>query len=87
MAKSIPDHPRFRSQGFYKPRRLMVQVQEVPKALNSLPRSAWPYELVVAVQSAGPVASVSGSVVRIQAVEMSLTKLLESIGITVDPWP
>jgi hypothetical protein len=62
-----------------------IPVDSVPRVLNGLPDSAWPYGLVVAVQDIGLVSP--GDPPRIEANRKRLLMLLKKLGIAVDLWP
>jgi len=63
-----------------------ITVESVPGVLVSLPDSAWPYGLVVAVQDIG-ILSGKTDLVRIDANRTKLLNLLKKLGIAVDRWP
>jgi hypothetical protein len=63
-----------------------ITVESVPGVLGSLPDSAWPYGLVVAVQDVG-ILSGKTDLVRIEANRTKLLNLLKKLGIAVDRWP
>jgi hypothetical protein len=63
-----------------------ITVESVPGVLGSLPDSAWPYSLVVAVQDIG-ILSGKAELVRIAATRTKLLNLLRKLGIAVDRWP
>jgi hypothetical protein len=68
------------------PRGRFVPVESVPRILEKLPDSQWPYGLVVAVQDTG-ILSGKADVTRIEATGAKLLHLLEQLGITADRWP
>ncbi|HEV2322516.1 MAG TPA: carboxypeptidase-like regulatory domain-containing protein [Terracidiphilus sp.] len=59
-----------------------IPVDAVPAALESLPNSAWPYGLVVAIQAMNPAASESERS-RIEAIRGKLESRLGELGVTV----
>lgn len=63
-----------------------ITVESVPGILESLPNSAWPYGLVVAVQDYG-IVSGKTDLARIEASRTKLLNLLKELGIAVDRWP
>jgi len=63
-----------------------IDADSVPKMLEQVPDSAWPYGLIVVVSDAGIVSSPKDSP-RIQANRSRLLKVLKAHGIAVDPWP
>lgn len=63
-----------------------IPVQSVPRALERLPDSAWPYGLVVAVQDIG-ILSEKADPARIEVKRTKLLNLLNALGIAVDRWP
>jgi hypothetical protein len=63
-----------------------IPVQSVPKKLEELPDSAWPFGLIVMVSDACILASPNDTP-RIQANRSRLLKVLKEHGIAVDPWP
>ena len=63
-----------------------VAVELVPAVLEKLPDAAWPYGLIVAVQDVGIVGGITDTP-RINANRTKLLKLLQELGVAVDPWP
>lgn len=63
-----------------------IAVESLAAALESLPDSAWPYGLVVAIQGNGIVAGESDRA-RIDANQTLLLGLLNDLGVVVDAWP
>ena len=63
-----------------------IAVESVPAVLEKLPDAAWPYGLIVAVQDVGIVGSIADTP-RINANRAKLLKLLQELGVAVDPWP
>jgi hypothetical protein len=62
-----------------------VPVNSIPRMSEALPKSAWPYGLVVAVQEIG--IRRFGDSKQIQMNREKLLVLLKGLGIMVDPWP
>ena len=62
-----------------------VAVESIGAALERLPRSAWPYGLVVAVQDVSVQAP--GDAPRIRANREKLLRILKQLGVAVDLWP
>ena len=62
-----------------------VAIESIGAALERLPRSAWPYGLVVAVQDVSVQAT--GDAPRIRANREKLLQILKQLGVAVDFWP
>ena len=62
-----------------------IAVASIRGELESLPDSAWPYGLVVAVQENGIISD--GDQSKIEANRRELVRLLKKLGVTVDLWP
>lgn len=62
-----------------------IATESVAGVLETLPDSAWPYGLVVAVQDNGIVSQEDAA--RIQANRIKLVELLGKEGVSVDFWP
>ena len=62
-----------------------VAVESIAAVLAGLPRSAWPYGLVVAVQDVSVQAP--GDAPRIRANREKLLRILKQLGVAVDLWP
>jgi hypothetical protein len=65
----------------------IVSVEQLMKLLEDLPRSAWPYGLVVAVQRQSVCCRYSDGEARIQANQAELVSRLKRAGIVVSLWP
>jgi len=68
------------------PRGRFIPVESVPRVLEKLADSRWPYGLVAAVQDTG-ILSGKADATRIEANRAKLLHLLEQLGITPDRWP
>lgn len=64
-----------------------ISLDSVVKALESLPDSAWPYGLVVAVSENGIVSPATTGDPQTEASQLGLIRLLKQQGIAVDLWP
>jgi hypothetical protein len=62
----------------------LVAVGSVPAILEALPKSAWPYGLIVAVEEPG-LRGVGDAAINANA--KKLYRLLRSIGVAVFEWP
>jgi len=65
----------------------MVSLDEVMKFLDDLPKSNWPYGLVVAVQQQSVCCQYSDGDARIRANRGELVSRLKRVGIVVSLWP
>ena len=65
----------------------IVSVEEVMRFLEDLPKSDWPYGLVVAVQQQSVCCRYSDGEARIRANLMDLVSRLKRAGIVVSLWP
>lgn len=65
----------------------IVSVEEVMRFLEDLPKSAWPYGLVVAVQRQSVCCRYSDGEARIRANQAELVSRLKRGGIVVSMWP
>jgi hypothetical protein len=63
-----------------------IAVESVPRVLERLPDSAWPYGLVVAVQDIG-IVSGRADLANIETNRTKLLDLLKGLGVAVDRWP
>lgn len=62
-----------------------IAIESIGAALERLPRSAWPYSLVVAIQDVSIQAN--GDAPRIRANRKKLLRVLKQLGVAVDLWP
>ena len=62
-----------------------IAVERIPAILGELPRSAWPYGLIVAIQENGVRAATDTP--RINANRDKLLRLLKDMGVGVSLWP
>ena len=65
----------------------VVSVAEVMRFLEDLPKSAWPYGLVVAVQEGSVCCRYPGGEERMRANQVDLMRRLKRAGIAVSRWP
>ena len=65
----------------------VVSVAEVMRFLEDLPKSAWPYGLVVAVEEGSVCCRYPGGEERMRANQVDVVKRLKRAGIAVSLWP
>jgi hypothetical protein len=65
---------------------LAIAVESVPRVLERLPDSAWPYGLIVVVHDIG-ILSGKTDLACIEVNRTKLLNLLKELGVAVDRWP
>jgi hypothetical protein len=65
----------------------VVSVAEVVRFLEDLPKSAWPYGLVVAVEEGSVCCRYPDGETKMRANQMDLMRRLKRAGIAVSRWP